>query len=113
MHLSSYIFKNSLLNAHKETKNSFLKDLKKAVKSIIKEEKLNINLDDLAYFDNKALYQFTIPTKNKKDRVIYTIILQTIRLVGLLHDVGHLPFSHQVEYALEKIYDSIKLKKKP
>ncbi|WP_258239476.1 hypothetical protein [Arcobacter sp. LA11] len=108
MHLSSYIFKNALLNAHKETKNSFLKDLKKAVKSIIKEEKLNINLDDLAYFDNKALYQFTIPTKNKKDRVIYTIILQTIRLVGLLHDVGHLPFSHQVEYALEKVYHSIK-----
>ena len=113
MHLSSYIFKNALLNAHKETKNSFLKDLKKAVKSIIKEEKLNINLDDLAYFDNKALYQFTIPTKNKKDRVIYTIILQTIRLVGLLHDVGHLPFSHQVEYALEKVYDSIKLKDTP
>jgi len=110
MHLSSYIFKNALLNAHKETKNSFLKDLKKAVKSIIKEEKLNINLDDLAYFDNKALYQFTIPTKNKKDRVIYTILLQTIRLVGLLHDVGHLPFSHQVEYALKKIYNDIKLK---
>jgi len=110
MHLSSYIFKNSLLNAHKETKNSFLKDLKKAVKSIIKEEKLNINLDDLAYFDNKALYQFTIPTKNKKDRVIYTIILQTIRIVALLHDVGHLPFSHQVEYALEKVYHGIKSK---
>ncbi len=113
MHLSSYIFKNALLNAHKETKNSFLKDLKKAVKSIIKEEKLNINLDDLAYFDNKALYQFTIPTKNKKDRVIYTIILQTIRIVGLLHDVGHLPFSHQVEYALEKVYHGIKQKEKP
>ena len=110
MHLSSYIFKNGLLNAHKETKNCFLKDLKRAVKAIIKEENLNISLDDLAYFDNKALYQFTIPTKNKKDRVIYTIILQTIRLVGLLHDVGHLPFSHQVEYALKKIYHEMKSK---
>ncbi len=110
MHLSSYIFKNALLNAHKNAKNSFLKDLKKAIKEIIKEERLNINLDDLAYFDNKALYQFTIPTKNKKDRVIYTIVLQTIRIVGLLHDVGHLPFSHQVENALKTIYDSIKEK---
>ena len=110
MHLSSYIFKNALLNANRDTKNSFLKDLKNVVKSIIKEEKLNINLDGLAYFDNKALYEFTIPTKNKKDRVIYTIILQTIRIVGLLHDVGHLPFSHQVEYALKKIYYSIKEK---
>ncbi len=44
----------------------FLKDMKKAVKCIIKEEKLNINLDDLAYFDNKALYQFTIPVKKQK-----------------------------------------------
>ncbi len=110
MHLSSYIFKNALLNADKDTKNTFLKELKKSVKSIIKEEKLNINLDDLEYFDNKALYQFTIPTKNKKDRAIYTIVLQTIRIVGLLHDVGHLPFSHQVEYALKKVYNNIKQK---
>ncbi|RXJ97545.1 hypothetical protein CRU98_13390, partial [Arcobacter sp. CECT 8986] len=73
MHLSSFIFKNSLLNANKETKNQFLKDLKKVIKAIVKEQKLNINLDDLSYFDNKALYEFTIPTKNKKDRAVYTI----------------------------------------
>ncbi len=111
MHLSSYIFKNALLNANKETKNSFLEDLKNTTKSIIKEEELNINLDDLEYFDNKALYQFTIPVKNKKHRALYTIILQTIRVVALLHDVGHLPFSHQVEYALEKVYNKTKEKK--
>lgn len=66
MHLSSYIFKNSLLNANKETKNQFLKDLKRVIKAIVQEEKLNINFDDLSYFDNKALYEFTIPTKIKK-----------------------------------------------
>ncbi len=107
MHLSSFIFKNSLLNANKQTKDSLLKDLRKVIKSIIKEEKINIKLDDIAYFDNKALYQFTIPTKNKKDRAIYTIVLQTIRIIGLLHDVGHLPFSHQIEYALQKVYNNI------
>ncbi len=107
MHLSSFIFKNSLLNANKQTKDSLLKDLRKVIKSIIKEEKINIKLDAIAYFDNKALYQFTIPTKNKKDRAIYTIVLQTIRIIGLLHDVGHLPFSHQIEYALQKVYNNI------
>ena len=110
MHLSSYIFKNSLLNANKETKNSLLKDLKKSIKAIIKEEKLNINLDDVEYFDNKALYQFTIPVRNKKDRIVYTIVLQTIRIIALLHDVGHLPFSHQIENALEKVYTNLKQK---
>ena len=110
MHLASFMFKNALLNADKKTKNDFLSSLKKVIISIIKEENLKVSIDDMEYFDNKALYQFTIPTKSKAQRATYTILLQTLRVVALLHDVGHLPFSHQVEYALKKVYDKIKQK---
>lgn len=104
------MFKNALLNADKRTKNNFLSSLKKVIVFIIKEENLKVTIDEMEYFDNKALYQFTIPTKSKAQRATYTIFLQTLRIVALLHDVGHLPFSHQVEYALKKVYDKIKEK---
>jgi uncharacterized protein len=108
MHLASFMFKNALLNADKKTKNDFLSALKRVIKSIIEEENLKVTIDEMEYFDNKALYQFTIPTKSKSQRATYTIFLQTLRIVALLHDVGHLPFSHQVEYALKKVYHKIK-----
>ena len=38
------------------------------ISTSLKEENLKVSIDDMEYFDNKALYQFTIPTKSKAQR---------------------------------------------
>jgi len=111
MHVASYMFKNSIINSSSDSQKKFIKQARVSIKNIIRDNSLDIDIKSLKIKD-KTLLGFSAGLDDR-DEIIYLILLQSLRLAGLLHDVGHLPFSHQTEYALKRLFYSIKQIKKP
>lgn len=57
------------------------------------------------------MYNAYLPYNIIDRRVSYLIVFQAIRLCGLLHDIGHLPFSHILEHFLKDLFEEINVKK--
>jgi len=88
MHVASYMFKNSIINASSKSRHKFLKQARGSVKKLIKEHGLEIDLKSLKIKD-RTLLGFSVAL-GKKESVTYLILLQALRLAGLLHDLGQM-----------------------
>lgn len=115
MKLCSDMFFQSLLNTSDSMLSEFFEIFDKEYEEMLDrlrqqtevcEEKLGgrlpeampqIELDKLRH----SLIPNNIPEQYK---VTHLILIQSIRAAALLHDIGHPPFSHIVEFALKDVY---------
>jgi len=135
--VSSLIYKNALNNTNKELVEKFLKEKKTFIESNDVKEKIDkliksrygtnsLRILNKIYNKDKSLNfellydviedlvgkdfikYFCLNSFNEKSLNFINIILfQCLRFFALLHDYGHLPFSHLFEYAIDEVFEEI------
>ncbi|WP_066715810.1 HD domain-containing protein [Clostridium sp. Marseille-P299] len=115
MKLCSDMFFQSLLNTTDSMLNEFFEIFDREYVNILDrlrqqsdvcEKKLGGRLPDgMPQIELDKLRHSLIPN-NIPDQYkgVYLILIQSIRAAALLHDIGHPPFSHIVEFALKSVY---------
>lgn len=115
MKLCSDMFFQSLLNTTDSMLGEFFEIFDReyaAILDIVRqqtevcEEKLGGRLPQVMPQIELDKLQHSLIPNNIPDQytVMYLILIQSIRAAALLHDIGHPPFSHIVEYALKDVY---------
>ncbi len=115
MKLCSDMFFQSLLNTTDSILNQFFELFKVEYNQILENlrQQTEVCEDKLGGRLPMALPQITmdklrhslIPNNIPESySVMFFILIQSMRAAALLHDIGHPPFSHIIEYALKEVY---------
>lgn len=115
MKLCSDMFFQSLLNTSDSMLHDFFEIFEREYTDILQELRQQIALCDeklggvlpqsIPQLELDKLRHSLIPNNIPKQyEVLHLILIQSIRAAALLHDIGHPPFSHIVEFALKKVY---------
>ncbi|BCK01153.1 HD domain-containing protein [Anaerocolumna chitinilytica] len=114
MKLCSDMFFQSLLNTTDSMLKEFFDIFAKEYAAILDRlgqqadvctEKLGARPEELPRLELDKLRHSLIPNNIPEQyKVLHLILIQSIRAAALLHDIGHPPFSHIVEYALKDVY---------
>lgn len=113
MNLCSKMFYNSVTNSTKLTLNLFYEmyseELNDLIDSIQKEDLYKVILNKLPKAIPKLDWdnvQLSLIPRNVPEEysAVHLILIQAIRAAALLHDIGHPPYSHVVENAMQKAY---------